>query len=92
MCNCELCQVGRKSIPEQFAYHYACYKIAKSVLKYLEKANIKWSYSKMTEEPEDYLNTLACVMDDACASGIYLDEIIEKHPEYKNWIKDNNKE
>ena len=86
-CKCELCQVGIKSIAEQYAYHYACYHTAKTVLNYLEQAGIKFSYSAMTDETNPPLNELGCVMDDMCASGMYLQEIEDKHPEFRNWIE-----
>jgi hypothetical protein len=85
MCNCELCQVGKKSILEQYAYHYALYRSAKYVLDMLELAGVNIRFSEL-QNKENYLNTLGCVMEDQKNSGAYLDEIEKKHPYLKNWI------
>ena len=89
MCDCELCQVGRKSLLENYAYHYAKYHDAKDVLNSLEKMGVKPSFTKL--DTNDPLNELACVMSDqALGSGTYLAEMEEKHPELKDWIKDED--
>lgn len=89
MCNCELCQVGKKTLLEKYAYHYAKYKDAKYVLESLRKVGIKPNFTEL--DKNDPLNVLACVMSDQeTGSSTFLSEMEEKHPELKEWIKDEN--
>jgi len=85
-CNCDSCQVSKKSIAEQYAYYYALYKTSNSVLDCFEKAGVNFAYSELgNDEP---LNTLGCEMHDACmfSSGV-ISDIEREYPEFKEWIK-----
>ena len=91
-CKCELCQVGIKSIKEQYAYHYAKYHSAKFVIEQLYKAGIQWHLSGDEESVNEPINWLGCYMDDQLASGLFLQELEEKNPELKNWIIKDKKD
>lgn len=89
MCNCKACQVSKKSLLEKYAYFYAQHEDAKYVLQTLIKAGVKPSFTKLNEE--DPLNELACVMNDQeTATACFLAEAEEKHPELKDWIKNED--
>ena len=87
ICNCEICQVGRKFPEVQYAYYYAKYYFAKYVLDILKKQKVKYSFVKLADKTGDYLNELGCVCQDTLACGEYMEEMERDYPKLKKFIK-----
>ena len=89
-CNCRSCQINKKSPEVRYAYYTAKYETAKHILKVFEKQGIKFSFTELANGKKG-LNELGCIAyDDVIAYSVGIMELVEEHPELKNfWKKEN---